>query len=145
MKHLITILCLSLLLLSGKQEINEHTEAVLKAWIKTQNEGTDKAIIAFIDDYYSPEVLKKMKNKEDHLKFYRQVIDEFGALQDIVYEVMETSDNRLKVQLLKVGTTLTPTPTPEEILVVEIDLDPKNKKKMVRGLGMGALICYIKR
>lgn len=145
MKYLVTILFLSFYSGQEKQEINQHTEAVLKAWIKTQNEGTDKAIIAFIDDYYAPEVLKKMKNKEDHLKFYRQVIDEFGALQEIVYEVMHATDTSLKVQLLKVGTTLTPTPTPEEILVVEIDLDPKNKKKMVSALGMGALICYIKR
>lgn len=145
MKYLVIVLFLAFLSDEKKQEVNEHAEAVLKAWIKTQNEGTDKAIMAFIDNYYAPEVLKKMKNKEDHLKFYRQVIDEFGALQDIVHEVMETSDNRLKVQLLKVGTTLTPPPTPEEILVVEIDLDPEDKKKMVKGLGMGALICYIKK
>lgn len=145
MKYLITLLSLTFIFSQEKPKINEYTDAVLKAWIKTQNEGTDKAISAFIDDYYSPEVLRKMKNKQDHIKFYRQVIDEFGALQDIVYEVMVATDTSLKVQLLKVGTTLTPTPTPEEILVVEIDLDPKNKKKMVGGLGMGALICYIKR
>lgn len=145
MKTYLTLALFSIFFISGNRENSKEAEVILDAWIKTHNEGTDKAIITFIDDYYAPEVLKKMKNKGDHLKFYRQVIDEFGPIQKGIYEVMNSSKTMLKVQLLKAGTPFAPAPTPEEILVVEIDLDPNNSKYISKGLGMGALICYIKR
>ena len=110
-----------------------------------QNLGTKPAVEHFIKNYYSPDVLQKMKNFDDHVNFYMTIIHDFGDIQDVIYKTEEDSNYSLKVQLLKKGTLLVPTPSPEEILVVEIDLDPENPKYLKRGLGMGALICYIKR
>ncbi len=121
------------------------TARVLKAWMVMQNDGSDKAIRRFIDGYYSPTLLEKMKNYESHVGFYKQIIGEFGAVQELVYQTETDSEFKLKVQLLKQGRALIPEPSPEEILVVEIDLDPKNPAFLSRGLGLGALVCYIKR
>lgn len=122
-----------------------ETERILKAWISTQNEGTDEAIREFINTYYSPGMLKKMKNYEDHVNFYRSIISDFGDLQEAVYKTESDQSHHLKVQLLKRITPLVPEPKPEEILVVQIDLDPEQPRYLSRGLGMGALVCYIKR
>lgn len=129
----------------GQKSEESKTERVLKAWVVMQNEGTDAAVRRFIDGYYSPALLENMKNYEAHVKFYKQIINEFGPVQDIIYHTEEAGENKLKVQLLKVGRTLVPEPTPEEILVVNIDLDPNNQDYLARGLGLGALVCYIKR
>ena len=118
---------------------------MLKAWILMQNEGTDTAIRRFIDAYYSPALLKKIKNYEAHVAFYKQIINEFGPVQNLIYQTDESSTYKLKVQLLRKGRALVPEPTIEEILVVNIDLDPENPEYLVRGLGLGALACYIKR
>lgn len=145
MKTIILLFLFGLNIHSVHEEVSDDAKVILDAWIETQNKGTDEAIGAFIKTYYKPSLLEKMKNFEDHLKFYRQVIDEFGPIQKVVFEEMESTKTKLKVQLLKQGTPLVPTPGPEEILVVEIDLDANNPKFLERGLGMGALICYIKR
>ncbi len=79
------------------------------------------------------------------MKFYKQIIHEFGKIQEVIYETEKDTDIKLKVQVLKEATPLVPEPGPEEILVIEIDLDPENKRYLAKGLGMGALICYIKR
>lgn len=126
------------------ERASNDTQRILDAWIITQNVGTDAAVREFIDTYYSPEMLRKMKNYEDHVKFYKQIISEFGKVQKVIYETETNTDLELKVQLLKEATPLVPEPGPEEILVVEIDLDPQNSRYLSKGLGMGALICYIK-
>lgn len=118
---------------------------ILEDWIRTQNNGSNKAINQFIDKWFAPELLIEMKNREEHVAFYRQIIDEFGEVQDIVYKQIELTDTKLKVQLLKKGQLLSPEPAPEEILVVEIDVKRHDSTHLARGLGMGALVCYIKR
>lgn len=110
-----------------------------------QNSGTELAVKKFINNHYSPSLLGRMKNFNDHVNFYMTAIHDFGDIQEDVFKIEESSKYRLKVQLLKKDALLVPEPTPEEILVVEIDLDPDNPKYLKRGLGMGALICYIKR
>ncbi|GAB5524672.1 MAG: hypothetical protein Roseis2KO_25440 [Roseivirga sp.] len=145
MKTLIATILVSLVSSFGIANITEDTQRILDAWVATQNKGTDEAVRAFIDTYYSPELFKKMKNYEDHVKFYKQIISEFGKIQQVIYETETNTATKLKVQLLKEATPLVPEPGPEEILVVEVDLDPDNKQYLNRGLGMGALICYIKR
>ena len=141
------LLILSVLIFSTLRSVeeNSHTQRLLKAWLEMQNVGTKPAVEHFIKNYYSPDVLQKMKNFDDHVNFYMTIIHDFGDIQDVIYKTEEDSNYSLKVQLLKKGTLLVPTPSPEEILVVEIDLDPENPKYLKRGLGMGALICYIKR
>lgn len=145
MKTLATLVLISILSGFGPERASSDTQRILDAWIVTQNVGTDAAVRQFIDTYYSPELLKEMKNYEDHVKFYKQIISEFGKVQKVIYETETNTDLKLKVQLLKRATPLVPEPGPEEILVVEIDLDPENKKCLSKGLGMGALICYIRR
>ena len=139
-------LFLSLLVLGSVAKPDESkTNQVLKAWMQMQNTGTDQAIRHFIDQYYSPKLLQKMKNYEAHVKFYKQIIDEFGPVQEFIYQTDEEGVYKLKVQLLKEGRTTIPEPSAEEILVVNIDLDPENPDYLVKGLGLGALVCYIKR
>lgn len=121
------------------------TERVLEAWVVMQNNGSDKAVRQFIDTYYSPAILSKMKNYEDHVAFYKQIIHEFGKVQSTIYLTETDKDHKLKVQLIREGRALAPAPSAEEILVVEIDLDPENPQYLSRGLGLGALICHIKR
>lgn len=145
MKALITIVFASFLTGFGAGNGNDETKRILQAWIVTQNQGTDVAVRKFIDTYYSPDLIQKMKNYEDHVKFYKQIIHEFGKIQEVIYETEKDTDIKLKVQVLKEATPLVPEPGPEEILVIEIDLDPENKQYLAKGLGMGALICYIKR
>ena len=128
-----------------KAEPDSMTYRILDAWIVTQNEGTEEAVTKFIKTYYAPELLSKIKNFEDHVNFYMTIIREFGDVQTTVYKTDKSAANKLKVQLLKKNSLLYPAPKPEEILVVEIDLDDKNRNYLKRGLGMGALICYIKR
>ena len=124
---------------------NDPKMDILKAWIETQNDGSEQAINAFIDTYFPPELLSKMTNRKDHVAFYRQIIEEFGDVQDFIYKEEENSRTKLKVQLLKKGQTLVPEPAPDQILVIEIDVLEKEPKFLAKGLGMGALICYIKR
>lgn len=145
--HMKYLLILSALMFFNNKPLRENTntERVLKAWLEMQNTGTKPAVEHFIKNYYDPSLLKKMESLEDHVNFYMSMIHDFGNIQDIVYKTEEDSKYRLKVQLLKKGALLIPAPSPEEILVVEIDLDPENPKYLKRALGMGALICYIKR
>tara|TARA_B100001989_G_C24271299_1_gene331799 strand:+ start:117 stop:533 length:417 start_codon:yes stop_codon:yes gene_type:complete len=135
---------ITLLSLLNFQETDPKKE-ILKDWIATQNEGSNEAISQFIDQWFSPELKENMKNREEHIAFYRQIIDEFGDLQNLIYKEVESTDTRLKVELLKKGLPLVPEPSPEDILVVEIDVLKDNPRYLSRGLGMGALICYIKR
>lgn len=141
MKWLSIIMLVNLFLV---QKPNTKQE-ILNDWISTQNDGSNEAINAFIDTWFSPEMRQNMKNRDQHLAFYRQIIDEFGSVQDHVYEVMESTETKLKVQLIKKGQPLVPEPSPENILVVEIDIQKDKPQFLSRGLGMGALICYIKR
>jgi hypothetical protein len=141
------ILILSVLMFSADWSFaeNEKTQRIFDAWLEMHNTGTEKAVGEFINDYYSTTALKKMKNFDAHVRFYMTMINDFGDLQAVIYKTEESSANRLKVQLLKKGSLVYPEPSPEEILVVEIDLDPSDSDFLEKGLGMGALICYIKR
>ncbi len=141
----VLILSVLMILVNWSFAENENTRRILDAWRKMHNAGTEQAVKSFIKEYYSPDLLSSMKNFDDHVNFYMTLIKDFGDIQETVYKTEESTKNRLKVQLLKEGSLLFPEPGPEEILVVEIDLDPENPRYLKRGLGMGALICYIKR
>ena len=127
------------------QGINPKAEKVLKAWVAAQNDGSDSAVINFIKKYYPESAYETDSKLNAHVRFCRQIIDEFGDVGETIYEVMENQPKKLKVQLLKAGVAAVTQPSPEEILVIEIDLESKDQTRLARGLGMGALICYIKR
>ena len=115
---------------------NDKTKRIFDAWLEMHNAGTEKVVGKFINDFYSPSVLKKMKNFDAHVNFYMTMINDFGEMQGVIFKTEESSENKLKVQLLKKGSLVYPEPTPEEILVVEIDLDPENPEFLEKGLGM---------
>ncbi|MEC7752802.1 hypothetical protein [Roseivirga sp. UBA1976] len=133
------------LLMNSIWQQTDSKNQILKDWIATQNQGSDKAINTFIDRWFSEELKAGITDRSKHVAFYRQIIDEFGEIQETVYEVMESTPTKLKVQLLKKNTPFLPEPSPENILVVEIDVQKNHPNRLARGLGMGALICYIKR
>ena len=63
-----------------------------------------------------------------------------------MYKTVESSSNKLIVHLIKeADSPMNMDIDPIDILVVEIDLDPKNSKYLARGLGLGALVCEIRK
>lgn len=145
MKLMLFMMAVLIVPLSSKQDLNPKARAVLNAWISTQNEGSEAAVIDFIKLYYPKAAYSSQKKLKAHTDFCMQIVREFGDVQAEIYEVMENEPKKLKVQLLKAGTLAVTRPSPEDILVVEIDLEEQNGTRLERGLGMGALICYIKR
>ena len=145
MKLMLFMMAVLIVPFSSKQDLNPKARAVLNAWISTQNEGSEAAVIDFIKLYYPKTAYSSQKKLKAHTDFCMQIVREFGNVQAGIYEVMENEPKKLKVQLLKAGTLAVTRPSPEDILVVEIDLEKRNGTRLERGLGMGALICYIKR
>ncbi len=141
------LLLISILFLNPlhQDSIDPNTQRVLDALIAMQNDGSDESINEFIDEFFHPDLMREMTNKSAHVAFYRQIIDEFGNVESNIYKVEESTSTKLKVQLIKKGIAFIPEPSPNQILVVEIDLHKEETKYLARGLGMGALICYIKR
>ena len=139
------VISLLLVVIFFNQQDSDPKKKILEDWIRTQNIGSNKAINDFIDQWFAPELLDKMDNRDQHIAFYRQIIDEFGDLQNLVFREIESTETKLKVELLKKGYPLVPEPSPEDILVVEIDVQKDNPRYLSRGLGMGSLICYVKK
>lgn len=139
------IISLLLVIMFVNPQEPDPKKQILDDWIRTQNLGSNEAINEFIDQWFAPELLEKMENRDEHIAFYRQIIDEFGELQNLVFKEIESTETKLKVELIKKGYPLVPEPAPEDILVVEIDVQKNNPRYLSRGLGMGALICYIKK
>lgn len=139
------IISLLLVIMFVNPQNTDPKKQILDDWIRTQNLGSNEAINEFIDQWFAPELLEKMENRDEHIAFYRQIIDEFGELQNLVFKEVESTETKLKVELIKKGYPLVPEPAPEDILVVEIDVQKNNLRYLSRGLGMGALICYIKK
>lgn len=127
----------------GAQNLN--SQAMLDRFVKAHNEGTTRSLERFIQENYLPELYSQIE-LEKHVAFYRQIIDEFGPLNATIYEKIEDTENRLVVHLVKkTESVLNKNVAPEDILVVKIDLSAKNPKYLSRGLGLGALVCEIKR
>ncbi len=83
---------------------------------------------------------------QQHIEFYSMISKDFGQLKSIVYEKIEEKPLRLVVQLIKKGESLSnKLINPAEILVVEIDLNQKNPIYLNRALGLGALVCELKK
>ena len=145
MKLMLFLLSLIVIPLMPQQDVNPKARQVLDDWISAQNDGSETAVIDFIKQYYPETAYSSEKKLKAHVDFCMQIVREFGKLQAEIYEVMENEPKKLKVQLLKAGTMAVTKPSPEDVLVVEIDLERENGTRLARGLGMGALICYIKR
>jgi len=131
------LLCFSLI--SNSQ--NTEQLSILKNFVQAHNNGTDEAISTFIKDTYHPKLLAKI-DLNKHIAFYQHIVNEFGPLNDKIYEINESKSHKLVVHLIKQNEFIgNKSIDPAEILVVEIDLSEDNKRYMPHGLGLGALVC----
>ena len=123
----------------------QQSERILEKYIAAQKSGTDIAFTQFIRETYHPDLYSKIDLKK-HLAFYRQIHQEFGPLNPVVYKVTEEKPLRLVVQLIREDqSTAQLYIDPANILVVKIDLSEKDPRFMDRGLGLGALVCTDRR
>lgn len=124
---------------------NTYSTQILDRYIIANNDGSDDAIELFIRENYNPDLANRIKI-EDHIKFYRQISGEFGPLNKTVYKTVQSTSDKLIVHLIKESDSpINMDIDPIDILVVEIDLDPENPKYLARGLGLGALVCEIRK
>ena len=140
MKKAILLLMLSLFssFIYG-QEKNQLQ--LLDKFIIAHNLGTEEAISKFIKEAYGPSLLKKI-NLKKQINFYDHIVKEFGPLNNEIYELVEVKPTKLIVQLIKKEESLlNQSIDPAEILMVEIDTSEKEPNYLIRGLGLGALVC----
>jgi len=142
-KKLITLFAITIVTFTYSQ--NRNQLIILNKFIAANNSGTKESISQFIKETYEPNLYNKIDLKE-HTKFYAMISEDFGQLKTIVYEKIEENPLRLVVYLIKKNENLlNKTINPAEILVVEMDLNEKNPKYLNRSLGLGALVCELKK
>lgn len=125
------------------QNINQS--AILNKFIAANNDGTHEAIRQFITDTYDPDLLRKI-DMEEHIQFYTMISEDFGRLNTVVYKKIEEKPFQLTVHLIKEDeNVLNRSVNPAEILVVEMDISEQNQKYLKKGLGLGALVCELKK
>lgn len=145
MSKLMSVLCISLVITTTSLAQNRDAEAILDKFVKAHNTGEDKAVREFIRSSYHPTLLKTL-DMSKQVAFYKQIIHEFGTLHSEVYHIVTDSEHKLIVHLIKENESLLNREVdPAHVLVVEIDLHPENTKYLARGLGLGALICEIRK
>ncbi len=118
---------------------------LLNKFIKMHNSGTESAIANFVKETYLPEDYETI-NLDKHVAFYKHIIEEFGALNDEVYEHVEDSDTKLIVYLIKEKENIHNAHIdPTEVLSVEIDISEQFPNYLSRGIGLGALACTLRK
>jgi len=144
MKHLLLAIT-ALLVFATSYSQNKDQLNILDNFIIAHNDGSDDAIKQFIKDSYLPEIYATI-NLNDHVAFYRQVINEFGNLNNQIYYLVEETPHKLIVHLIKKNKNINSLViNPEDILQIEIDLSKTNSKYMEKGLGLGSLLYEQKR
>ncbi len=124
---------------------NGNQSVILDKFIAANNSGTETHIRQFIKETYAPELYKKI-DVDQHVAFYTMISEDFGRLNPMVYKTIEEKPLRLVVHLVRENENLLNSHIdPNEILVVEIDLNAKNPKYLGRAMGLGALICELKK
>jgi hypothetical protein len=114
---------------------------LLDKFVIAHNLGTEDAISKFIKEAYEPTLYKKIDLKKQ-IKFYEQIVKEFGPLKNEIYELVEVKPTKLVVQMIKKDESLlNKSIDPTEILMVELDTSEKEANYLTRGLGLGALVC----
>lgn len=144
MKHLF-ILIITIFTFSTSFSQNKEQQNILDNFIIAHNDGSDDAIKEFIKNTYLPEIYVTI-NIKDHVAFYRQIINEFGDLNNQIYYLVEETPYKLIVHLIKKNKTISNLViNPEDILQIEIDLSKTNSKYMEKGLGLSSLLGEQKR
>lgn len=118
---------------------------VLNNFITAHNTGTDQALTQFIQENYETAIVDEM-NLSAHLKFYQQIVQEFGTLNPFIYKKIEEKPEKLVVHLIKENESLLNQHIdPENILVLEMDLTKSSPQYLSKGLGLGSLLCELKK
>lgn len=124
---------------------NNNSSTILHKFISANNLGTKEAFSKFIKESYDPNLYEKI-DLNQHIEFYAMIANDFGRLKPIVYEKIEEKSLKLVVLLIKENESLSnKLINPSEVLMVEIDLNQENPKYLDRALGLGALICELKK
>jgi hypothetical protein len=139
MKHLliviITVFTFSTSFSQNKEQLN-----ILDNFIIAHNDGTEDAIRQFIKEAYLPEIYENI-NINEHVTYYKELINEFGDLSKQIYYLVEETPHKLIVHLIKKNQNIKNLIIdPENILQVQIDLSEANSKYMIKGLGLGSII-----
>jgi len=141
----ILLAIITLLIFSYSYSQSKEHQNILDQFIIAHNDGSKDAIKDFIKNTYLPEIYETI-NLNDHVAFYRQIINEFGDLNRQIYYLVEETPYKLIVHLIKKTENINNLVIdPEDILQVEIDLSETNTKYMERGLGLASLISDLKR
>ena len=141
----ILLAIITLLIFSYSYSQSKEHQNILDQFIIAHNDGSKDAIKEFIKNTYLPEIYETI-NLNDHVAFYRQIINEFGDLNRQIYYLVEETPYKLIVHLIKKTENINNLVIdPEDILQVEIDLSETNTKYMERGLGLASLISDLKR
>ncbi len=119
---------------------SEKQSFILEEYINAHNIGTNAAFIKFMKNTYSRDLYTKLDlNKQ--VKFYQQIVSEFGRLNSNIYKTASESSEKLIVYLIKEDESLLNSNiNPAEVSVVELDV-LADSRYLRRGLGLGALIC----
>lgn len=141
-KSILAITLFGCLLFSvAATSVPSSTNTVLKAWIDAHNSGSSENFTEFIQLHYHSDLLSHAQIS-DHINFYRTLKNNFGKVNTSIYKVIEDSENRLVVHLLKEGIPIVKQNVkPENVLIVQIDMQGT---KLKRGLGLGSLLCQMK-
>lgn len=124
---------------------NDSQSIILSKFITANNSGAVEVISQFIKESYEPNLYEEI-DLQQHIEFYSMISEDFGRLKSIVYKIIEEKPLRLVVQLIKEEENLlNKNIDPKEILMVEFDFNEKNPKLLNRALGLGALICELKK
>lgn len=142
-KLILTLLAVTILTAAYTQRNSQSI--ILDKFIAANNTGTHEAFRQFIKETYDQSLLKKI-DIETHIEFYAMICEDFGPLKTAVYKRIEETPLKLVVYLIKENESLlNKSINPAEILVVEMDLNEQNQKYLKKGLGLGALVCELKK
>ena len=140
---LLTIIAIAFVTLSYSQSNKQLT--VLNKYITANNTGTTEAFSKFIKETYNPQLLKKV-NLKSHIDFYSMISKDFGQLKFEVYKKIEEKPSRLVVHLIKEKESLfNRNINPAEVLVIEMDFNKNTPSLLKKGMGLGALVCELKK
>jgi len=139
----LTIIAIAFVTLSYSQSNMQLT--ILNKYIIANNLGTTEAFGQFIKETYNPQLFKKI-NLKSHIDFYSMISKDFGQLKLEVYKKTEENPSRLVVHLIKENENLfNKNIAPAEVLVVEMDFNKNKPSSLNKGIGLGALICELKK
>lgn len=119
---------------------SEKHSVILEKYINAHNIGTNVAFIKFMKNTYHHDLYNKL-DLTKQIKFYQQIVSDFGRLNSNIYKTASESSEKLIVYLIKEDESLLNSNiNPAEVLVVELDF-LADSSYLRRGLGLGSLIC----